>query len=167
MILELGSLQYGGDRNSKKFSEHFMAGQVLSDLGKAKGFAGFARNPEIIAEHRRKEWMTAIKCSENFFKHAGRDDTATHEFNAIATRFTILEAVWMLRWQTGKLTWETLVYSMWFSIAYPDMILACEFKRVLQAESTRLNLHSDELSFFADMLNMKHLVPPHVLSGVI
>jgi hypothetical protein len=135
------------------------AAQVLADLGKSRGFQGWTRNKTLVKEGHWKEWRAAIAKCEQFFKHADQDPDATCDFHPEITQFFLVESVEMLRMFTGKFTWSGLIFSIWFSATYPEVLQETEFKRAITAKSSLLNLSKD-FSIFADLLRMEDALAP-------
>jgi hypothetical protein len=88
------------------------AAQVLADLGKHHGNAGWTRNKDIVKPGRWNEFRVAITKFETFFKHAERDPDATCDFHPESTVLSLLESVELFRILTGTFTWEGLIFSV-------------------------------------------------------
>src|SRR5205807_1899342 len=123
--------------------------QVLTDLGKHRGFQGWTRNKAIVKSGRWKELRAAVTKFERFFKHADEDANDTCDFHPEITPFFIVESVEMLRVFTGKLTWEGLIVSIWFSMKYPELLQESEFKKLIAKHSALVSIDIDEFSTFA------------------
>ncbi len=97
------------------------AGQVLYDIGKSNGVISLTRDCELIKPERKKEWLTAVFKSRNFFKHADNDAAATHEFRAVFNDFSLFDTVNM--YTSIKKCWtpETLLFLIWFGHRYPEL----------------------------------------------
>jgi hypothetical protein len=138
------------------------AAQVLSDLGKTRGFQGWTRNPSVVKPGRWKEWREAITRFEAFFKHADKDADATCDFRPDVTQLFILEAVELLRVFIGKFTWEGMIFSIWFSVKYPDLLKEGEFKDAIAALPAQPKLDAQDLSLVADLLKIRHTLPQSI-----
>ncbi len=144
------------------------AAQVLADLGKVRGFAGWTRNPAMIKPGRWKEWRAAFTKFETFFKHADQDPNATCDFRPVTTIFTIVESIELLRVLTGKYTWPGLVFSLWFSVVHPKYLLESELKRLVSERSHLLPFDlSEDYSVMADLLNMQDAAPAAILDNLL
>ena len=143
------------------------AAQVLSDLGKTRGFQGWTRNPSVVNPGRWKEWRGAITRFETFFKHADKDPDAACDFRPEVTQLFILEAIELLRIFTGKFTWEGLVFSIWFSIKYPDLLKEGEFKDAIAALPAQPKVDVQDLSMVADLLKMRDTLPRSVQDSLL
>lgn len=112
----------GGD----EVSIHTLAeasAQVLYDTRvKHGGGDSLLRDSDRIRPERRKEWLSYVHKSRNFFKHADRDPSEVHEFKDIFNHFSLLDAVNL--YLAAKKSWtpETLLYFGWFSLTYPDLL---------------------------------------------
>jgi len=142
------------------------AAQVLADIGKG-GFKGWTRNKSIIKPEHWKKWRNGITKFETFFKHADLDPHATCNFHPEVTPLYIAESVEMLRVFTGKLTWEGLIFSCWFMLAHPDVILDCELKTWVLAGGATLGINPSDFSMMADLLKMRETVPASALDGFL
>ena len=98
------------------------AAQVLSDIGKKYGAKSFLRQSDIIREDKKKEWLSYLFKSRNFFKHADRDKDKHHEFKTELNDFSLLDAVNM--YAAIKKEWvpETLAFQSWFAVEHPNLI---------------------------------------------
>jgi hypothetical protein len=142
------------------------AAQILSDLGKG-GFQGWTRNPSIVKPGRWKEWRAAITKFERFFKHAETDAGDICDFHPESTPFSIIESVEMLRVMTGKFSWEGMIFSIWFSMKYPEVLQESEFKKAITEKAAILPCDINDLSVFAELLKMRTSVPQSVLDGLL
>lgn len=97
------------------------AGQVMHDIGKAKGATSIVRDYPRIRPDRKKEWLAVIFTPRNFFKHGAKDANETLEFKSIFNDFSLLDAVQMYQVLKGNWTPETMVFIVWFGLKYPDL----------------------------------------------
>ena len=141
------------------------AAQVLADLCNSRGVGMPLRNGDRIREERRREWLQAMKASENFFKHADRDPDESHDFNREATHFVLLDAVTMYAALTSRFTDEAGVFQSWFFLKYPDLLLDCEWKKTLLEHSARLRVDPNDLGFFERAIRGKTLLGTNALKG--
>ncbi len=139
------------------------AAQILADLCKAKGVFSPLRGADLIRKERRKEWLRALKASENFFKHARRDPDAMHEFNMGLTEGILFDAAQMYGALTGRHTYAAGVFQLWLFVKDPEILLECEQTKTLLKQLSRLNVAPDNWQFFRDMLTMKRHLPPGFL----
>jgi len=134
------------------------ASQVLADLGKGS-FQGWTRNKAVVKPGRWKEWRDAITKFETFFKHADHDAHETCDFHPEITQLFIIESVEMLRVFTGKFSWEGMIFSLWFSIKYPEALRESEFKTAITAQSAVSMFDVNDFAMIADLLKMRDAFP--------
>jgi len=108
-------------RNEDPVSIHTLAeaaSQVLNDIG-AKSML---RESDIVKEDKRKEWLSYLFKSRNFFKHADKDKDDKHEFKLEFNDYSLIEGIVM--YASFKKQWvpETLVFLSWFKVAHPNLI---------------------------------------------
>jgi hypothetical protein len=98
------------------------AAQVLYDIRSQHGGTSLTRDSNLIREEKKKEWLSYVFRSRNFFKHADRDANATHEFKDTFNHFSLLDATNL--YLTAKKAWtpESLLYFSWFALSYPHLI---------------------------------------------
>lgn len=97
--------------------------QVLYDTRTQHGGGtSLIRDSDWIRPERRKEWLSYAHKSRNFFKHADRDGTETHEFKDIFNHFSLLDAVNLYLEAKRSWTPETLLFFSWFVLTYPDLL---------------------------------------------
>lgn len=99
------------------------ATQVLYDIKDQFGGTSIFRDSERIKPDRKREWFTSLYESRNFFKHADRDATGTHEFKEEFNHFSLMDAVNMYVAAKSAWTPESLLFILWFSITYPDLLI--------------------------------------------
>jgi hypothetical protein len=143
------------------------AAQVLSDLGKIRGFQGWTRNKSIVKSGRWPEWRSAITKFESFFKHADRDPEHTCDFHPEITPLFIIEAVELLRVFTGKFTWPGLIFSTWFLMAYPELILEGELKTLVSTQSALLSVDMNDFDMLAEFLKMRDMIRNSALDAIL
>jgi hypothetical protein len=131
------------------------AAQVLADLGKDRGSQGWTRNKALVKPGRWREWRDAIARFEAFFKHADNDADATCDFHPEITPFFIIESIELLRVFTGKFTWAGLIFSIWFSIKYPELLRQSDLKMAIVSQSLGEELDVNDFSIMADLLNVR------------
>jgi hypothetical protein len=98
------------------------AAQILYDIGDAHGVRSISRDNERIRPDKKKEWLSALHRSRNFFKHADRDKQAFHEFKDIFNDMSLLDAVNMYIAIKKQWTPESLMFYVWFGLNYPELI---------------------------------------------
>jgi len=99
------------------------AAQVLYDIGGAYGVKSISRDNERIRPEKKKDWLSVLHSSRNFFKHADRDKQAVHEFKDIFNDTSLLDAVNMYVTIKKRWTPETLMFYVWFGLNYPELLL--------------------------------------------
>jgi hypothetical protein len=99
---------------------------ILEDLAEHRGMETLwtLRKSPYIREGKRKLWITALHEAQNYFKHAHRDPDALLEFNIELPRLFILNALLLYTQVTQTLKpWpEAVVYLLWFSVKYPEVM---------------------------------------------
>jgi hypothetical protein len=130
------------------------AAQVIADLGRARGFPGWTRNPDIFKPGRYKEWRADLTKFEAFFKHAGSDPNASCDFHPELTPLFIMESVHLFWGLSSKqFTWPGLVFAIWFCLTHPDMIQESELKRAATTVLSRpMTFDVNDLSGWALLL---------------
>ncbi|AVW95509.1 hypothetical protein OS307_002263 [Vibrio parahaemolyticus] len=134
------------------------ANQVLSDIGEEYNVKSFLRDSDLIREDKKKLWLRELFKSRNFFKHADRDKDSVHEFKSLFNEFSLIDGVTM--YSTIKKTWvpETLVFQVWFSAKYPDLLFDdSEFKKQILCgfEEKRLIAPSDMKTWYEMLTTMR------------
>src|SRR5438128_11757263 len=130
------------------------AHQIVTDLGKLKGWRGVFRNKEIIKPDRWKEYISRVKEPENFFKHADHnpDPSAEIEFSPIVTQLFLLDAQEVHLSLLGKRMWESFVFQAWMTLKYPDLFYEPIINAVKKvAEISELD--PDDLSTFSHLFD--------------
>ena len=87
-------------------------------------------------------------------------------FHPEATPFVIVESVEMIRQFTGKFTWEGYLFSLWYSMKYPETLQESDFKTAIVGLSAQFPIHLD-LSLMAELLKSKHLLPQENLEQLL
>ena len=141
------------------------AGQVLCDLCKARGVPAPFRGGEMIRKKHQKEWRGVLAKSENFFKHAGRDPDAVHEFKASWTHFLLLDATQMYSGLTKRTTYEATIFTGWFFLKYPRLLKDGDVKDRLLRTAISIDVDPDDLSSFRNAIRHKIHLPPSVLES--
>ncbi len=122
-------------RQDDEISVHTLAeaaNQVLSDIGSAYSTTSVLRDNDWVREDKKREWLRHLFKSRNFFKHADRDKNDTHVFKSCFNHFSLLDGVSMHG--SIKKTWvpETLVFQIWFSTMYPELLIKeSEFNKMI------------------------------------
>lgn len=99
------------------------AAQVLYDTREQHGGGtSLIRDSDRIRPEYRKVWLSYAHKSKNFFKHANRDPTETHEFKEEFNHFSLLDAVNL--YLSAKKAWtpETIIFFAWFSLTHPNLL---------------------------------------------
>jgi hypothetical protein len=99
--------------------------EVLRTLVKAKGGGGSQlKDSEYIKPDQRKAFGELLNRPSNFLQHAGRDPddvlTIYHRFCHV----WLLDCCIMYQQMTGKYSRECAVFVAWFSIEYPNYLVA-------------------------------------------
>jgi hypothetical protein len=96
--------------------------QLFEDLGKPSGISSVVRSEATINPARLKEWVAALNSTQNFLKHADRDQDATLRYVEAGTVFFLFEAVELARRVGEKVERERLAFTMWFISTFPTVI---------------------------------------------
>ena len=128
------------------------ASSILHDLGSQQGIASPIRDSDLIRPERKREWIDALNRAPNFFKHADRDPDEILEFHRDGVEWSILEAVDMFGRLTGKFVAETLIFSSWFYIRYPDLVTNERMKTALGRITNPLP-NTEDFDLFLEMLH--------------
>lgn len=76
---------------------------ILKDIFNKKGKKDyFLKNPDLISEPHKKEFLDKVNEAENFFKHADRDHDRSIEFNPEVTDFFLFEGIRIYYQLTGE-----------------------------------------------------------------
>lgn len=135
--------------------------QILCDLCRSRGIGRRIRDGvDTVRPELRKEWVQAVKQSENFFKHADRDPDEVHEFNPMTTLFFMFDATQMFAQMANGMSHEMTVYNAWFLLCCPDALLDNEAKTRLVEASTTAGADPKNLEFFSDVIKMKSTLSP-------
>jgi hypothetical protein len=67
--------------------------RLLIDLGKSKGVESLARSSVKIRPEYHKEWLSALARTQNFLKHAERDQDKTYKYVEDETAFLLIDAL--------------------------------------------------------------------------
>ncbi len=96
--------------------------QVLCDIGNDFGVKSSIRESDLIRDDKKKEWRRILFKSRNFFKHADKDKNEVLEFKTDFNDFSLFDAVVMYGGIKKKLVPETLAFTSWFMVRYPNII---------------------------------------------
>ncbi|GEM_PF-5713131 len=96
--------------------------QLLSDLGKKEGKVSMMRSTEHIRPERLAEWNAALRATQNFLKHGGRDPAAQHRYVEEETTLLLFEAVLLARQMLLGDSTEQTMFLVWFAHSFPDLI---------------------------------------------
>lgn len=98
------------------------ASQVLYDIRGQFGSKSIFRESDLVRDEHKKEWLAHLFKSRNFFKHADKDQSATHEFKDEFNHFSLMETVNM--YLTAKRGWtpESIMFLAWFCSTYPNLV---------------------------------------------
>jgi len=102
------------------------ANGVLRGLAAAKGIQSPIHDTDLIKPEYKKEWISKLHESQNFFKHADRDSDASLDFNPEWIKFVILEACILIRQisqdANSPLLKECILFEIWFANSYPQYL---------------------------------------------
>lgn len=129
------------------------AGQVLYDIREQFGGISKIRDADNVSPECRKEWLESLARSRNFFKHADRDPSDTHEFKEEFNHISLFDAIAM--YMTAKRRWtpETIVFVLWFSLTYPKVIKPnTDFATAIRHSSQNWPTNVNERIVFASKL---------------
>jgi hypothetical protein len=143
------------------------ASQALADLGNVRGVPGWTRNKNIIKPEHWKKFRKAITEAETFFKHADQDPDGTLGFHPEITPLFLAEAVEMLRLLAGKLTWPAMVFAIWFSHKYPDLLLEGELKQMVTAQAALNMLDVNDFVLQADLIRHGYSLLPNEFKDMV
>jgi hypothetical protein len=97
----------------------------------------------VKPEHHAQIWKKVHE-SANFFKHADRDSTEFHEFNAEQTQVLMFFSVHQYQALTGEKISQMMAFLLWFMLDFPQ-----GFKLSPEVITLTRNLdHSDRLRFY-------------------
>jgi hypothetical protein len=144
-------------RRGGPVATHTLAGaasQVLSDVAKHRGLQSLIRGNPFVREDMRDAWNSQMNQPQNFFKHADRDPEGTFEFNPAITTVFMLEAASLLEQLTGHMSWEARVFSIWFALKHPHLLLPGAYSDMIQRFSMR-GLNVDDFEFMTMVLDQR------------
>ena len=126
-------------RNDDMLAVHTLAAaatEVLSDLGKIRGVISPLRDPERIRPERQKEWLAALRKTQNFLKHADTDPDRSHTYNEEETVFLLFEAVGLAGALVNETGRERHAFFVWFVMSYVDLFEA-KYTKILLGGAER------------------------------
>lgn len=135
--------------------------QILLDIIKSRGEkAPFQEFHETaLTPEGQRIFAKAIAAAENFFKHADRDTASEFDFNPETTGFLLMEAGAAYQQVTGRVLRELWVFTIWFSIKYPNILRPdATLRKALNQLGKRIPQESQRALFF-DTLNKPTLFP--------
>lgn len=128
------------------------ASQILYDIRKDFGAQSILRDNSLVREDKKKVWRDLLVESRNFFKHADRDKDARHDFDDSYNHFSLLESALLYAQMKGRHAPETLVFTCWFSIQYPDVVVDGPYKNALGNFDGISAAKSEGLGFFTRVI---------------
>ena len=133
---------------------------VLLDLARKHGVKGVLQDSEMVAPRMKKEWVSLIRESQNFFKHADRDPDTVHIYKPSSLHFRLMEACDLcLRLVTGKhvavsLPNEVVVFEIWFSYKYSHLLSDPEALRRIMPSALHI-IDPNDFGPFCDALGIE------------
>ena len=129
-------------RGGDLLSVHTLTGaafQLLADLGKASGIVSRFRSEELIRPERMKEWMQALNSTQNFLKHATRDEDGTLKYVEEGTVLFLYEAVELAGRLIAEGSREWLAFRVWFVFSFPELIEPRILEALRAANTVRID----------------------------
>jgi hypothetical protein len=95
--------------------------EVLRAISKKHGYpSGLLKDADYIKPKKFKKFINVVNAPQNFFKHANTDIDGTLDFIPELTTFYLVDCVMMYSMIAGHDLRETWLFSVWFSLAYPE-----------------------------------------------
>ena len=128
----------------------YAAHTLLYDLGKTQNIQSLLKDQfvSIIKPDKKDEIINKLNKSANFFKHADRDSSDTHEFNSFETELFILDGVLMYTYLTKE--WPPIlhIYRSWYFLEHPEHLLDGPEKNTASALRKTFGGPINKLEFF-------------------
>lgn len=121
--------------NSEPVSIHTLVGaahQVLEDICIQKGHTNIRQDVlNNVKEEYKEMFKKSLNKPRNFFKHADKDPEGIIEFTDKATMLEMWDACRMYRTLTGEMPPLLLIYTAWFHVNNPRILILTEEQKVL------------------------------------
>lgn len=108
------------------------ASNLLFNLGEHEKVDSPVRGNPHVREDKKRLWIKKINDAQSFFKHANRDPDTEFEFDPWITEILIFEGCFLVEALTGEMFPEAKLFTIWFSVKYPELLLEGSFKELIK-----------------------------------
>ena len=113
------------------------AHDILHQLFRRSGLKGLLFGTTKICDRDRQQWVAAITCHYNFFKHGRKDISAKANFRPAVNEFLIFFQITALIRMSENLSYQERAFFYWFLTNRPELLNEGSAYLILRSTESR------------------------------